>query len=936
MQKMRKFLSLMLVVVFALAMMAPTTSAASFGDVPESYRYYNAVENLAARGIINGMGDGNYAPDANVKRDEFAKIVCTGILNSGEVAPTAGAGFTDVAADRWSSGYIKVAAAAGIINGMGDGTFAPENPVTYEQAIKMFVCALGYGEQALKRGEYPGGYLSQAQALGLTKGVVDGVQGQPANRGLIAKLVDNSLTVEIYDELTGTTTGSLEDNDTLKTVKGQVIAVHGQAIYSDGDIRELPNRNQIVIERGSQQEVYSIENANIDNPADYLGKMVTVYYEEDHEVDYYEITRITLQEHKNKITKIDLGLLEDYTNTRVEYLPKEDADYETATVDGDAIIMVNGLLSAQTLTQVLDANLTKSGEIQLLDTTGNGSASIVFVKLYDTFIINSKIDSEYKIYDRISGASEVLNPKDRAKKITIVKDGREIAFSNLMINDVLSIAKSADGKIIEVLVSSKGTISGMISEVSDDASILVINNKEYKVSKSYLTEAQTKLTNDVSATFYLDAFGKIAYATNIGATNASEWKYGYLLGLQDGGSTSEELKVRLYNINGSSYTSPVTYDVDLAGGVKINGETKKTVAAVKTALLESAKKFNDSTVALPSNKEYTQVIKYMLDGNVIDRIAVYSGTNDYENASVLNVDNVGAANESTPTTLKATSTNKLGKYSTASAKSIVIPSDRIDGDYKTFGYYTVDTNYKAQIIDASTINQAKVVVFYSLTSVQADIVGETPMIVTSVTGRASVDGEALRTLKAIDMNGTEKVFYSDGTETYTTLASFTSDSLTGDTTFRNIAVGDIIKVTADNKAILEEVMLIAKATSIANGTQSFVTKAEGNNGASYTAQYRYMLGTARIVDKTNGNNLVIAPMYYTDGSFADETTDETYTSISGANVFVVNTAETNEDRIVKTGVFDDILGASKVAAAEASKLFVYQSYGAIKMIVVVR
>lgn len=936
MQKMRKFLSLMLVVVFALAMMAPTTSAASFGDVPESYRYYNAVENLAARGIINGMGDGNYAPDANVKRDEFAKIVCTGILNSGEVAPTAGAGFTDVAADRWSSGYIKVAAAAGIINGMGDGTFAPENPVTYEQAIKMLVCALGYGEQALKRGEYPGGYLSQAQALGLTKGVVDGVQGQPANRGLIAKLVDNSLTVEIYDELTGTTTGSLEDNDTLKTVKGQVIAVHGQAIYADAAIETLPNRSQIVLERGSLQEVYSIEKANIDNPADFLGKMVTVYYEADNEVDYYEITRITLQEHKNKITKIDLGLLEDYTNTRIEYLPKEDADYETATVDGDAIIMVNGLLSAQTLTQVLDANLTKSGELQLLDTTGNGSASIVFVKLYDTFIINSKIDSEYKLYNKLSGAgvesSLVLNPKDRTKKITIVKDGREIAFSNLMINDVLSVAKSGDGKIIEVLVSSKGTISGMISEVSDDASILVINNKEYKVSKSYLTEAQTKLSNDVSATFYLDAFGKIAYATNIGATNAAEWKYGYLLGLQDGGSTSEELKVRLYNINGSSYTSPVTYDVDLAGGVKINGATKKTVAGVREALSASAALFNVGNAAtVAGNEEYTQVIKYMLDGNMIDKIAVYDGTNDYENASVLNVDNVTAAN------MNATSTNKLGKYSTASAKSIVIPSNRIDGDYKSFGYYTVDTNYKAQIIDASTINQAKVVVFYSLTSVQADIVGETPMIVTSVTGRASVDGEALRTLKAIDMSGNEKTFYSDGTETYTTLTGFTKDgSLTGEETFRNLAIGDIIKVTADNKAILEEVMLVAKASLIANGTQNFVTKAEGNNGTSYTAQYRYMLGTARIVDKTNGNNLVIAPMYHTNGSFADETTDETYTGISGANVFVVDTAETNENRIVKMGVFDDILGASKVEAAEASKLFVYQSYGSIKMIVVVR
>ena len=118
MRKMKKFLSLLLVVAFALSIMIPTASAAQFSDVDSTYRYYNAVENLAALNIINGMGDGTFAPDKTVKRSEFAKIVCIGIVKTGEVAPTAGSGFTDVAADHWASGYIKVAAAAGIINGM--------------------------------------------------------------------------------------------------------------------------------------------------------------------------------------------------------------------------------------------------------------------------------------------------------------------------------------------------------------------------------------------------------------------------------------------------------------------------------------------------------------------------------------------------------------------------------------------------------------------------------------------------------------------------------------------------------------------------------------------------------------------------------------------------------------------------------------------------
>ena len=53
--------------------------------------------------------------------------------------------FSDVNADRWSAGYIAYCVEKGIIDGMGDGTFQPEAQLTGYQWAKMLLCAVGYG-----------------------------------------------------------------------------------------------------------------------------------------------------------------------------------------------------------------------------------------------------------------------------------------------------------------------------------------------------------------------------------------------------------------------------------------------------------------------------------------------------------------------------------------------------------------------------------------------------------------------------------------------------------------------------------------------------------------------------------------------------------------------------------------------------------------------
>ena len=116
----------------------------SVSDSDESKKN-EAVTVMSALNLLKGYEDGTFGPDKTITRAEFAAVVVRmlGMEDAAAGAATA-TNFTDVPATHWAAGYVKIANQKGIIAGYGDGTFGPDDEVTYEQAIKMLVCALGY------------------------------------------------------------------------------------------------------------------------------------------------------------------------------------------------------------------------------------------------------------------------------------------------------------------------------------------------------------------------------------------------------------------------------------------------------------------------------------------------------------------------------------------------------------------------------------------------------------------------------------------------------------------------------------------------------------------------------------------------------------------------------------------------------------------------
>jgi len=145
MKSLNRTLSLVLVLAMVLGLMG-FASAATFTD-NTTIQYKEAVGVMSGIGAINGYTDGTFKPTATITREEAAKMITYAILGptvakSLTVSTTS---FSDVAASRWSAPFISYLVSKGIINGMGDGTFAPTANVTGYQMAKMMLVAIGYG-----------------------------------------------------------------------------------------------------------------------------------------------------------------------------------------------------------------------------------------------------------------------------------------------------------------------------------------------------------------------------------------------------------------------------------------------------------------------------------------------------------------------------------------------------------------------------------------------------------------------------------------------------------------------------------------------------------------------------------------------------------------------------------------------------------------------
>lgn len=173
------------------AILCVTAFAGAFPDVPDSASYAEAVNALVEVGVMNGGNDGNFRPDATITRAEASVVICR-LLNTPVTAKESP--FPDVPPTEWSVRYVATAAELGIFSGYSNGNFGPNDPVTFEQMVKVLISAWGYDDEAMESGGWPDGYLNVAENLDITKGTY--LKGSvPCTRAAVAVLCYNILDI---------------------------------------------------------------------------------------------------------------------------------------------------------------------------------------------------------------------------------------------------------------------------------------------------------------------------------------------------------------------------------------------------------------------------------------------------------------------------------------------------------------------------------------------------------------------------------------------------------------------------------------------------------------------------------------------------------------------------------------------------------------------
>lgn len=113
-------------------------AGASFTDVESGKWYTEHINYAVENGIFKGTSATTFSPNTNMTRAQFVQVFAN-ISNVDTSNKNVSSSFSDVPSGKWYSAAVKWAAENGVVNGIGNGKFAPEDPVTREQMCVMLV-----------------------------------------------------------------------------------------------------------------------------------------------------------------------------------------------------------------------------------------------------------------------------------------------------------------------------------------------------------------------------------------------------------------------------------------------------------------------------------------------------------------------------------------------------------------------------------------------------------------------------------------------------------------------------------------------------------------------------------------------------------------------------------------------------------------------------
>ena len=659
---MKKLLALVLALVMSMSLV--TISNAAFKDA-DKIDYKEAVDVMNAVGVFVGDEKGNFNAKENLTREQAAKIIAYLELGSKAADALVGSNiFTDVAATRWSAGFVGYCAQAGVVAGVGDSKFDPAGQLTALQFGKMLLVEIGYDAKAA--GMTGTDWAINTSKLMATTGLMNGIDGsvnQVLSREKAAQMTLNALktpTVEYATKGSNITVNGAEINfgASVPTYVTNTVAKE-QTISKD----TLTNSKEYTIELG--EKLY--KKLVLSDTTDAFGRPTRTWTFENKKVGEYvkdaDLEYTAAVEYKAIYADLALSSaakINEYYVDGKEITPA--VGHTTISKSDKTEFGANGVLTQvwyddDNNTVIVTEINTYVGTVNAITKATSSADRFVTVASKDTFVsLNTKFETEDFAIDDLVSFTAAWNASTRLYEIQAVK----------------TLEKSLTGTLTQY------TGKTYTSSKWDGQSNFSVDGTKYKYSANAYIDSSNNAMNDFSVgksdlNVYLDAYGyalyvegvetEINYAVVIGIGNVNPYgseTNGATLLLPDG--TKKEVKYDVDKSRGLTTDNKadepkgdlVTYTVDsndvytltLADGTKFGniGSTATTgkyndsvnflgktgsTANFKFENGKSSVVINGTSPAYTTDK--TLFFVAMLDGAKVDSYSVYTGFENMPN-----------------------------------------------------------------------------------------------------------------------------------------------------------------------------------------------------------------------------------------------------------------------------------------------------------------
>lgn len=466
--------------------------------------------------VLSQLGYLQSTPDninGTLTRGQFTKILVS-IMN-GEIINAQDVMITDI--NEFHDYYMDMSRAIklGLVN--GPATRA-DDAITFNEAVKMVVCMLGYNQYALHMGGWPTGYHRIAHDIGILEGISNGDENHLLWSDALV-LLYNAICTDVLEPF------SIGEDVTYATTEGRTILTQSHSIMASEGIVESAKGRTLEKDDGLNEGDVIINGkrltSNYSDMSKYVGMNVRYWYNKTDVL-------CAIWPENNKVVTVDAESVYDFQNRVLVYdeeIPGKQYGVERKIPFSPmATIIYNDVVIDNFNNSYF---LGKQGEFTFIDNNGDNKYDVIILDITEDYVVKKADTYSSTIFDLYDDSKSLnLSDKDGADVSFVDGYGRPMFLSELMRYDVISVKKSYDAKKITAIFSNH-EVRGTVEAVSqyNDKLYVTIKGTQYATTTDFAK--YEKLEIGEWGVFGITSTGKIA-CINRGFTAEGSF-YGYLI-----------------------------------------------------------------------------------------------------------------------------------------------------------------------------------------------------------------------------------------------------------------------------------------------------------------------------------------------------------------------------------------------------------------------